>query len=81
MHHLKTVVVSQLIKGQTHECFELGDSGNNISIDSKAYREHLFGRFGNKLVEVGPPITNHLGNYNGWPVLSKLIKQYGIDDK
>ena len=28
------------------------------------YRESLFGRFINKLVEVGPPITNYLGNYN-----------------
>lgn len=66
-------MVSQLIKGLPHDRFEQDDSGNNISIESKAYREHLFGRFGNKLGEVGPPITKHLGDYNGWPVLLILM--------
>lgn len=75
MCHLKPVVVSQSTKRLPHERFEQG-AREYISTASKAHRERLFGKFGSKLVEAGSPITNHLRNYNGRNMVSRLDNVY-----
>lgn len=75
MCHLKPVVVSQSTKRLPHERFEQG-AREYISTASKAHRERLFGKFGSKLVEAGSPLTNHLRNYNGQHMVSRLELPY-----